>query len=168
MNPGVDRWGEALCWFPDWENLFFEVTEILAPQDSLVVPMYNYNVPRHLQPLGHTTQPVQERGGKCKKDLRGGRWAAPKPSNKPLHNSLLQVLELLRHYLQNSSRISSVLCFMLEHETANVWLQESKSKRSLFRTETEVWHYLISHLFHTFLQEETECSADQFSLQNSD
>lgn len=127
------RWGTLLisCTYLLTEKIYFLKLQILTPQDSLVVPTYNYNVPRHLQPLGHTTQPVQERGGKCKKDLRGGRWAAPKPSNKPLHNSLLQVLELLSHYLQNSSRISSVLCFMLESDFRKAKVRGLCSERKL-------------------------------------
>lgn len=93
-NPGGDRWGGALCWFPVctcWLRKFSflkSLPEILTPQDSLVVSMYNYSVLWHLQPLGHTIQPVQEMEVK-KKDLRGGRWAAPKFSNKPWHNNLL-------------------------------------------------------------------------------
>lgn len=76
VNPGGDRWGGALCWLPIctcWlRKISFlkSLPEILTPQDSLVVATYKCNVPRHLQPPGHKTQPVQERGGKRSK-IRG-------------------------------------------------------------------------------------------------
>lgn len=56
------------------EDFFLEVTARDANLTRFLSSSHiQLQCPWHLQPPGNKTQPVQERGGKCKKYLRGGR-----------------------------------------------------------------------------------------------